>query len=193
MGNQADRPAGGLRPGRLILVKHGQPQIAPDVPRSGWALSSEGREASTRLAAKLAGFEPQALFASTETKAHDTALAIGEVLGLPVRGDDDLREHRADENPFVSPTEIADLIERALRDPDHLVMGEETGVSARARFARAIGRVEAAGGGIVVAHGRIITFWLSARLGVDPVPLWRKLGFASAVVLSQDGCEIITA
>src|SRR5690606_32708081 len=125
MGNQADRPAG-LRPG-LILVKHGQPQIAPDVPRSQWALSSEGREAAIMLAAKLARFEPQALFASTETKAHDTALAIGEVLGLPVRGDDDLREHRADENPFVSPTEIADLIERALRDPDHLVMGEETG------------------------------------------------------------------
>lgn len=197
MGNQADRPSGRLTQGRLILVKHGQPQIAPDVPRSQWALSGPGREAAVALAAKLARFEPKALFASTEVKAYDTALAMGPVLGLPVRGDADLREHRADHNPFVSPSEIDALIERALRDPDHLVMGEETGASAQARFAAAIERIDVIGDGarVVVAHGRIISFWLSARLGLDPVSLWRSLGFTSAAVLSEDGRSfgIVTA
>lgn len=188
MGNQAHRATG-----RLILVKHGRPQIVPETPRSQWALSSEGRQAAKTLAAKLARFEPRVLFASTETKAHDTALAMGEVLDLPVQGDDDLREHRADENPFVSPGEITALIERALRQPDELVMGEETGASARDRFAAALRRIEAASEGteVVVAHGRIITFWLSARLGIDPVPFWRSLGFASAVVLSEHGFEMV--
>lgn len=197
MGNQADRTPSRLTPGRLILVKHGQPQIVPEVPRSQWALSEEGRGAAVALATKLASFEPTALFASTEAKAYDTALAMGSVLALPVQGDAELREHRADHNPFVSPSEIDALIERALRDPDHLVMGEETGASAAARFNAAIERSETIEGGtrVIVAHGRIISFWLSARLGVDPVSIWRKLGVSCGAVLSEDrrSVEIIRA
>ncbi|CAN5475395.1 histidine phosphatase family protein [soil metagenome] len=190
MGNQAHRPA-------LILVKHGQPAIVPDLPRSLWALSDEGRANAVALAGKLARFDPVSLFASPEPKAHDTAAAMGEVLGLAVRTDQDLAEHRADHNPFVSPAEIEALIELALRDPDHLVMGEETGAAARARFARAMARVATAGAGtkVVVAHGRIISLWLSAELGFDPVPFWRRLKFTSGAVLSEhDGTfEIIDA
>lgn len=182
MGNQAHRPA-------LILVKHGKPAIAPDVPRSRWALSEEGRVGASRLAGKLARFEPKFLFASPELKAHDTAAAMGEALDLPVRTDRDLAEHRADDNPFVSQAEIEALIERALRDPDRLVMGEETGAAARARFAEAMARVAAAGEGakVVVAHGRIISLWLSAEREFDPVPFWRRLGFVTAAVLGPDG------
>jgi len=76
-------------------------------------------------------------------------------------------------------------------------MGEETGASARTRFAAAIERIDAAqdGARVVVAHGRIISFWLSARLGLDPVAFWRSLGLTSAAVLSEDGrsFEIVTA
>lgn len=188
MGNQAHRPT-------LILVKHGKPAIVPEVPRSQWSLSDEGRRAAASLAQKLVRFEPSALFASPEIKAHDSAQAMGEVLGLTVRTDEDLAEHRADHNPFVSPSEIEALIERALRDPDNLVMGEETGAAARARFAAAMSRVAAAGEGtkVVVAHGRIISLWLSARLAFDPVPFWRLLGFTSAAVVDPDGFEIINA
>lgn len=188
MGNQAHRPT-------LILVKHGKPAIMPEVPRSQWLLSEEGRASATRLAGKLTGFDPQFLFARPELKAHDTAAAMGEVLGLPVRIDKDLAEHRADDNPFVSQAEIETLIERALREPDDLVMGEETGAAARTRFAEAMGRVAAAGEGtkVVVAHGRIISLWLSAQLAIDPVPFWRRLGFTSGAVIVEDGFEIIDA
>ena len=82
MGNQAHRPA-------LILIRHGKPAIVPDLPRSLWALSDEGRAAA----------------------------AMAEVLGLSVRTDADLAEHRADDNPFVSQGEIESLIEQALREP----------------------------------------------------------------------------
>jgi len=195
MGNQTHRAA---RPGRLILVKHGEPVVAPYTPRSQWALSLEGREAAVALARKLATFSPRTLFASPERKAYDTAQAMGEVLGLSVQPDGDLQEHRADHNPFITtPGGIEALIEAALRDPDRLVMGEETGSSARARFAAAMNRISASGEGakVVVAHGRIITFWLSARLGFDPVPFWRRLGLGSAAVLSEDGksYEIVDA
>lgn len=188
MGDQAHRPSEGRHPGRLILVKHGQPAIVPDVPRSQWALSEAGRVAAVALAEKLAAFAPTALFASSEPKARDTAQAMGEILGLPVVCDPDFAEHRADHNPFVSPAEIEALIIRALRAPDALVMGEETGAAARARFDAALDRViTMAGTPIVVAHGRVISLWLGARLGIDPVPLWRALDFTCAAVLSEDG------
>lgn len=180
MGNQAHRP-----PGRLILVKHGKPAIVPEIPRSRWTLSDEGRAAATVLAARLAAYDPVALFASPEPKAHDTARAIGKALSLPTVVDADLAEQRADENPFLPPDEIEALIVRALEAPDDLILGEETGAAARARFAEAMVRVGEAGEGtkVVVAHGRIITFWLSRELGFAPVPFWRRLGLTSAVVV----------
>lgn len=187
MGNQAHRTA------RLILVKHGKPAIVPEVPRSQWRLSDEGRLAAQALAVSLAPYEPAAVFASPEPKAHDTARAMGEAWGLPVAVDADLAEQRADENPFVSPPEIEALILRALQNPDDLILGEETGAAARARFDAAMTRVMAAGEGtkVVVAHGRIITFWLSARLGFDPVPFWTSLGFTQAVVVDGADWEIV--
>ena len=117
--------------GRLILVKHGKPSIEPDRPRSSWALSEEGRAAAVRLAGKLAAYEPTRLLASPEIKATDTARAMGGVLGLDVQVDPDLSEHRADENPFVSAAEFEANVARLFAEPDLLVMGEETGASAR--------------------------------------------------------------
>ncbi len=188
MGNQTDRPSG-----RLIFVKHGKPAIVPDIPRSQWALSDEGGASARSLARKLAALEPVRLFSSPERKAHDTALAMGEVLGLRVQRDSDLAEQRADDNAFVSPAEIEALIEGVLREPERLVMGEETGEAARLRFAAAMARIVEVGQGtkVVVAHGRIISLWLSAELGFDPVPFWRRLGFACAAVVDDGRVEII--
>jgi broad specificity phosphatase PhoE len=187
VGNQAHRPS------RLILVKHGKPAIVPEAPRSRWRLSDEGRATAEALAGKLAPYEPAAVFASPEPKAHDTARAMAGAWGLPVAVDDDLAEQRADQNPFVAPAEIEALILRALQNPDDLILGEETGAAARDRFDAALVRIAAAGQGtkVVVAHGRIITFWLSARLGLDPVPFWKSLGFTQAVVVDGADWEIV--
>lgn len=191
MGNQTHRSPQGVELARLILVKHGKPTIVPEIPRSKWRLSEEGREAARRFAAVLAPYDPAAVFASPEPKAHDTARAMAEALGLPVSVDDDLCEQRADENPFVSPAEIEAQILKALQNPDQLILGEETGAAARARFDRAMTRVAGEGTRVVVAHGRVITFWLSARFGFDPVPFWKSLGFNQGVVVEGGRWEIV--
>lgn len=187
MGNQAHRAS------RLILVKHGKPAISPEVPRSRWRLSDDGRLAAEVLAKILAPYEPAAVFTSPEPKAHDSARAMAGIWGLPVAVDENLAEQRADENPFVSRAEIEALILRALQNPADLILGEETGAAARERFDAAMARVAATGEGtkVVVAHGRIITFWLSARLGFDPVPFWKSLGFTQAAVVNGADWEIV--
>ena len=196
MGDQAHRPPGGQPDwpfGRLILVKHGRPEIVEDQPRSGWRLSEAGRIATGKLAAKLAGFSPARVFASPEIKATDTAREIGTVLGLAVEVDAGLAEHRADDQPFGTQAAFEVDVARLFAEPGALVMGEETGDAAHDRFDAAMARISdgADATRVVVSHGRIITLWLSRRLGFAPMAFWKGLGLASAVVATAEGYEII--
>lgn len=180
MGDQA----GGAAGRRLILVKHGLPQIKPDRPRSSWLLSREGHEAALRLAAKLAAFQPDRLVCSTEPKARATAAAIGGALGLTPWPEGDLREQEADHNPFVAQDVFEAQVAQMFARPADLVLGEETGSAARTRFGAVIENLAAYRAPVVVAHGRVITLWLSHRLGIQPMPFWKRLGLGTAAVVS---------
>jgi broad specificity phosphatase PhoE len=190
MGNQAHRP-----PGRLILVKHAMPEVTPGAPPTTWPLSDEGRIAATALGERLRGYGPAAIVASGEAKAFDTARAMGEILGLPVSQDAGLGEHLNETGDFLTREEIEARIAQLFAEPDQLVHGEETGAAARDRFAGAIDRQRAIhpqGTLVLVAHGRVIALWASARLGVPAMPLWRSLGLPSALVIDGEGYEVVT-
>ncbi len=196
MGDQAHRPAHaepGWPFGRLILVKHGKPRIVEDQPRSTWALSDEGRTMAASLAHRLRPFAPTRLFASAEIKATDTARAMGAVLDLTVSVDAGFGEHRADDKPFGTQAAFEAEVARLFAEPSALVMGEETGDAAHDRFDAAIARAAAGHGEttVVVSHGRIITLWLSRRLGFEPMPFWRRFGLASAAVATAEGLEMV--
>jgi len=184
MGNQTHRP-----PRRLILAKHGQPIIDPKAPPSTWPLSDEGREAAIALAARLDRFEPTALVSSAELKAVETARAMAGVLGLPASQDEDLGEQRNETGGFDDPLVFEARVARMFREPHHLVLGEETGEAARLRFDAALDRqllAHPVGTLVVVAHGRVISLWAAQVLGIDAMPLWKRLGLATALVISAD-------
>lgn len=183
MGDQT----GGAAGRRLILVKHGQPQIEPDRPRSSWRLAAEGRDDALRLAGKLAAFRPDHLVCSPEPKAHETALAIGKALRLTPQLERDLREQEADHNPFVSQTVFEAQVAQMFGRPEDLMLGEETGSAACSRFGAVIERVADRHTPIIVAHGRVITLWLSHRFGLDPMPFWKRLGLGTAAVVDARG------
>lgn len=191
MGDQADRAAGS----RLILVKHAMPEVTPGEPPSTWPLSPEGWDAAAALARKLAAHDPVAIVASGEAKAFDTARSMAEVLGLTASQDEELGEHLNETGDFLSRSEIEARIERLFAEPGRLVHGEETGDQAHDRFATAIARqrrTHPAGTLVLVAHGRVIALWASRQLGVEAMPLWRSLGLASALVIGEDGYEIVS-
>lgn len=183
MGNQADRP-------RLILVKHARPALVPGEPPSTWLLSPEGRADAAALARKLAPFAPAAIVSSTESKAAATADEMAAILGLTPERDHGLREHFGDTMAFFEEAAFQARVAEFFARPRDLVLGEETGEEAYARVSGAVDRQRAAhpqGTLILVAHGRVITLWAQRRLGVDPMPFWRSLGLASAVVVDEAG------
>lgn len=196
MGNQADRPSESLGKAGLILVKHARPILVPGEPPSTWSISPEGRADAQALARKLAAFAPTAIVSSTEQKAAATADEMGEVFGLAPGRDLGLREHFGDTMAFFEEAVFQAKVAAFFANARDLVLGEETGEEAHARFAGAVDRQRAAhpeGTLVLVAHGRVITLWAQRRLGIDPMPFWRGLTLASALVVGEDASfEIVS-
>ena len=78
--------------------------------------------------------------------------------------------------------------------PAELVLGDETAVEAGQRFASAVEAVldqYRDGDVVVVAHGTVITLYVSATNDVEPFQFWSKLGMPSYVVLSTPEMELL--
>lgn len=183
---------------RLILVKHAMPAIDEARPSKNWPISQEGRAAAAKLATRLEPFRPAFVVASTEPKAADTGRIIAERLGADVAFDADLVETRRETVGWGTRAEVEAGIAGLFRRPSEVVYGEESADAAHARFAGAVERrrvADPAASLVVVAHGTVISLWVSRRLGIDPMPLWRSLPLPGAVVMAEDGesFEIIGA
>src|SRR5262249_47477752 len=84
--------------------------------------------------------------------------------------------------------ELEARIARFFAEPGTHIMGNETADQADARFARAVDRICAAHPDetvVVVAHGTVITLFVSRATGIAPFPFWKRLGLPAIVVLSR--------
>jgi 2,3-bisphosphoglycerate-dependent phosphoglycerate mutase len=173
----------------LILVKHAMPAIDPARPSAEWPLSEEGRAAACALAEKVRTLAPQRLAASTEPKAEETALAMAQVLGLPVTLDPSFVEHRRPEADYGTREAFEAKVMALFDRPAERVFGAESADEAHARFTTAltVHRMDPSPL-IVVAHGTVITLWVAHRFGIAPFAFWKSLTLPCAVVI-EDGAE----
>jgi broad specificity phosphatase PhoE len=180
--------AAGLQMANLILVKHAMPQLEPDVPSREWRLSDAGREGATILAGRLAPYAPGVIVASTEPKATETAQIAAAQLGTTMTTRDGLQENDRTGLGWLSTAELEARIARFFAEPGTLVMGHETADQAHARFAAAVDAICAMHPDetvVIVAHGTVITLYVSRATGIEPFPFWKRLGLPSFVVLSR--------
>jgi broad specificity phosphatase PhoE len=80
---------------QLILVRHGETVENATGIAQGWkdgTLSELGQRQVARLAQRVAGLKPNALFSSPLGRALATARAIADATGLEIQTLDDLRE-----------------------------------------------------------------------------------------------------
>lgn len=173
VGRAAEPRAGGDgQPGirTLILIRHGvyDEEDGSD-PEVGKALIPEGREQARLTGRRLAALPVtlDALYASTMTRARQTAEIIGEELGgrVPtlVR---DIRE-------CTPPTVREDIMERqGPGEPD----------SCRRALDRAWDRFFLTAPGdstlVLVCHGNVIRYLTARALGLDPT-LWLNMAIAN--------------
>ena len=143
---------------RLVLVRHGKPEVQTDSQPSRWPLSELGRDATASLADKLRTFKFNKISSSPELKASGTAEVLAKELALEVEIDKDLAEHARHSTTFLPQAEFQDKITQLFSNPSKLVFGEETADEAFERFDRALDKasVEADGRDVlVVTHGTL--------------------------------------
>lgn len=179
----------------LILIKHAMPEIVPGKPASTWLLSDEGKQSCRPLAERLQTYNPQVIVTSTEPKANETGLRVASALRIPFESAPDLHEARRDTTPYVDTAdEWHASIRRFFNEPDELVLGEETANAATHRFASAVDAVlerHPERTVAIVCHGTVISLYAAHIAGIDPFPLWERLGLPSFVVFSGEEREMI--
>jgi broad specificity phosphatase PhoE len=173
---------------KLILIKHSLPLIDPDEPAAEWGLSAEGIRRCARLADALAAYVPAVLVSSPEPKAHATATHLAECLNLSVTTVAGLEEQHRRTAPFLTDAAFHATMQSFFANPDELVFGEETATAAYTRFAAALEPLlehYPQDNLLVVAHGTVISLYVSWRTHGDAFALWRQLGLPSFIVLDR--------
>jgi broad specificity phosphatase PhoE len=176
---------------KLILVKHSLPEFVPDLPPAEWRLAETGRRRSQILAQRLAAFQPGAIFSSPEHKAEETARIVGAALDLPVEIVPGLHEHRRQAFRTGDEAGFEQSIAALFAQPDRLVFGLETADEAQARFSTALfsllQRDHLPDTILAIAHGTVISLFVSRQTGLDPFHLWKRLGLPSFIILHYPG------
>lgn len=161
---------------KVVLVRHAQPRVAPDLPASQWTLSPPGVRAAERLASQL-NIHSAGVISSDETKALQTAEPISRSLGVAVETDRRLREVS---RPWT-PHGYGQVATRWLTGLE--VEGWESRRMVIERMEASVTDAAAAGGrGVVlVGHGLALTIWLTCHFAhLDPVVFWTNLTMPDA-------------
>ncbi|MEJ2706203.1 MAG: phosphoglycerate mutase family protein [Anaerolineales bacterium] len=176
----------------LILVKHALPDIDPQESPHLWQLSSAGRDRCTPLAQALSAYQPDRIIASPEPKAEQTGRLVAKTLRIPFETRANLHEHSRRTESFATSKAFKKAISELFRQPQALMYGEETGEQAYERFASAIHSLLEEYPGenlVVVAHGTVISLFVSRTCTLDGYALWERLELPSYLVLSRDEAQ----
>ena len=179
----------------LLLVKHSLPEIVENTPASGWKLSAEGRGRCKRLADRLAKYKPDRIISSTEPKAKETAELIAKELGLSTNIFEGLHEHERSTVGFLSKDKFEEAVHEFFTRPSELVFGSETAEQAFQRFHSVIDSVLKKFPNqttVIVAHGTVISLYVSHFNEIFALSLWKELGLPSFVVLDVESKALLT-
>lgn len=165
-------PCRTVRSMRLIVVRHAQPVVNPDIPQESWVLTDAGSRAARRLARNLEEV-PEAVVSSPERRAVETAEPITTRFGLVLTVDERLRE--ADR--LWIDGDYSALARRWLSG--ELLEGWEPLDTVAGRWDMAIRGVTSRSHGtvVIVGHGLAMTAWAVHRFDIEPVAFWTALDF----------------
>lgn len=162
---------------RIVAVRHGQTAWNVAARIQGHLdepLDAVGRAQARRLAAALAGEGLGALYSSDLARAHATAQAVADVLGLPVQREPRLRERHFGRFEGCRHAEIEalwpeDALRWRRRDPHFQPGGGESLVNFSARCVGVAAELAARHPGqtiALVAHGGVLDCLYRAATGV---------------------------
>ena len=178
---------------RLVLVRHAQVRLDPELPPQRWELTADGRADGERLA-RLDVFDGiAAVVTSPEPKARATAEPIAAAAGVELRVDPDLREAERGAAPVDDRAAFVARVDAWLGGTR--VPGWEERDFAAARIVGCIERLLAASSGdlALVSHGTVLSLYLSWLRGQERVDLdeWAALSLPAVAVVDPSARTIV--
>ena len=164
-------------PELLLLAKHAEPHVDPNLPAREWALNAAGELGATRLAEAWSPVGVDLVVSSVERKAKETATIVADRLGVMFHTGHDLHEH---ERPFMADRDQFQQFMASFFAEPNLHRAVE------ARFTSAVDALVKAHRGSrlgIVAHGTVLSLHLAARYGLDGWKTWKALGMPSYAVV----------
>ena len=180
---------------RLVLVRHAQVRLEPELPPHLWELTAEGRAGAEALAQLdlFAGVE--AVVTSLEPKARATAEPIARVAGVELRVEPELREAERGKSPVDDRARFVAQVDAWLGGSP--VPGWEERDAAAARIVACIERLLATFGGdlVVVSHGTVLSLYLAWLHGQARVDLgeWETIPLPAVAVVDPAARRIVEA
>ena len=173
---------------QLILVRHGETIHNVNGIAQGWQdseLSDRGRDQVVKLAKRLLGFQPDAIYSSPLPRALSTAEAIRAVTGLDITVLEDLREMNYGGWEGRSFLDVRKTEEHHYRrwidDPAYPCPGGESHNDVLGRMNRAFEAVRHARRPVMVTHGTAIRIGATALLNA-PISTSRHLAQDNASI-----------
>jgi len=183
----AGHTAGGTGRRRLVIWRHGE----TDHNASGiWQgqldthLSDKGREQARAAAAALAAYRPAVVVASDLRRAAETGRALAELVGLPIRYDERLREIHAGEWQGMTAGDVAEQYpeeQAALAAGEDLPRGihgetvSQVAVRAREAVDEVIAGLGAGECAVIATHGVSGRAVVASLVGLDQHAAWMSI------------------
>jgi broad specificity phosphatase PhoE len=184
---------------RLLFIRHGQTSAnvsgALNSAAPGPGLTDLGREQAEALAASLGTEQIDGLYASTLTRAQETAAPLGRALGLPVGILDGVHEIEAGDyedrtDPESLKAYLAPILKWGAGDLSATIPGAHDGHHFVQRFDASVAQVAEEHGDdatvAIVSHAGAIRVWLGGRTSnLDPA-------FTSSHTLHNTGVIVVS-
>ena len=134
----------------------------------------------------LAPFEPSIIYSSTEPKAVETACIAADLLTVPSKSAVGLEEHARDSVPWLNEESFQEKVRELFKQPDALILGEETAAESLHRFEKTVDDLVVAHPGesiALVSHGTVITLFVCSLNVIDPFEFWKTLTMPCLVLV----------
>ena len=178
----------------LILVKHSLPKIEKNRPANQWELSDDGRVLAQKLAVRLNRYQPEVIFCSVEPKAKQTAEIIAAKHDLEIQFVEGLHEHSRSNLGYLHSDQFQVAVREFFEKPSMLVFGSETADACHARFHQAVYSIldqNLEKTVVIVAHGTVISLFVSRLTGTSDWSLWNDLALPSFIVVDVQTAKLI--
>lgn len=165
-----------------------------EAPAQEWELSDAGRVLAQKLAVRLDRYRPEVIISSVEAKAKQTAEIIAAKHNLELQFVEGLHEHDRSQVGYLPRDEFQVAVREFFEKPDKLVFGSETADACQARFEQAVHSIldhHSDTTVVIVAHGTVISLFVSRLTGISDQLLWNELALPSFIVIDVHAATLI--